>query len=230
MKALGYIRCSTEEQADSALGLEAQEAAIRSEAARRGWDVEIVTDAGYSAKNLKRPGITQALETLDNSKSSALIVARLDRLSRSIGDFSAIVERSQRKGWQIVCMDADIDTSTPSGELMANVLVSFSQFERKLIGQRTSEALQAKKARGEKLGRPRSVCDEAVEYISIGREQGISYRRLADGLNQTTIPTAQGGRWHPETVRQIDKRDSCPTPASTVGTTPTTTNVPKASQ
>ena len=209
MKAIGYIRCSTEEQADSALGLEAQEAAVREEAARRGWDVEIVSDPGYSAKNLKRPGISQALERLDSSQPpSALIVARLDRLSRSLLDFASLMERAKRKGWQIVCMDANVDTSTPSGELMANVLASFAQFERQLIGQRTKDALAAKKAQGVKLGRPRSVCDEALHFISLYRGEGRSYALIARALNAQDIPTAQGGRWHPETVRQIDKRDA----------------------
>ena len=208
MKALGYVRCSTSEQSDSALGLEAQEAAIRQEATRKGWDLEILSDAGYSAKDLKRPGIQQALLMLDEGQHNILLVAKLDRMSRSLLDFASLMERAKKRGWAIVALDANVDTSTPSGELMANVLASFAQFERQLIGQRTKDALAAKKAQGVKLGRPRSVCDEALHFISLYRGEGRSYALIARALNAQEIPTAQGGRWHPETVRQIDKRDA----------------------
>lgn len=208
MKALGYVRCSTDEQSDSGLGLEAQEAAVRAEAARKGWDVEIVADAGYSAKNLNRPAIQQALLRLDEGHHfHTLIVARLDRLSRSLLDFASLMERARNNGWAIVCLDANVDTSTPSGELMANVLASFAQFERQLIGERTKAALAEKRKQGVKLGRPRSVCTEATEAITRYRARGCSYREIATLLNAQRMPTAHGGKWHPETVRQIDLRE-----------------------
>lgn len=206
MLAIGYVRVSTDEQADSGLGLEAQRAVLRAEAERRGWDLEIVEDAGYTGRNLRRPALAQALERLDRGDHHALISAKLDRLSRSVRDFSHLMAQAQKNGWAIVCLDLGVDTTTPSGEAMANVMATFAQLEGRLIGQRTKDALAQKRKQGVKLGRPRSVCDEALTHIRTLRSFGCSYRRIADYLNEESVPTAQGGKWWPETVRQIDQR------------------------
>jgi DNA invertase Pin-like site-specific DNA recombinase len=211
MIAHGYIRVSTGEQADSGLGLEAQTHAIVDEIARRGWEPgEVFEDAGYSARSLNRPALQQVLERLDSSESpTTLVVARLDRLSRSLMDFCELMQRAKAKGWLIVTLDANVDMSTPSGELMANVMASFAQFERQLIGQRTSEALQEKKRQGVKLGRPITVDAEAVRTIQELRADGLSYGAIAEWMNHTGIETTSGGkRWWPETVRQIDQREA----------------------
>ena len=211
MIAHGYIRVSTGEQADSGLGLEAQTHAIVDEIARRGWEPgEVFEDAGYSARSLNRPALQQVLERLDSSESpTTLVVARLDRLSRSLMDFCELMQRAKAKGWLIVTLDANVDMSTPSGELMANVMASFAQFERQLIGQRTSEALQEKKRQGVKLGRPITVDAEAVRTIQELRADGLSYGAIAEWMNHSGIETTSGGkRWWPETVRQIDQREA----------------------
>jgi len=80
MRVLGYVRVSTAEQADSGAGIDAQRAAIQAEADRRGWLVELIEDRGYSAKDMNRPGIRHALDTLDAGDAEALCVSRLDRL------------------------------------------------------------------------------------------------------------------------------------------------------
>ena len=139
MRAIGYVRVSTQEQRDSGAGLEAQRRAIEEEAARRGWElVETFTDAGASGKSLKgRPGLQAALEVVESGQLDALVVAKLDRLSRSLLEFAGIVERARTKGWNLVCLDIGIDLSTPGGEMLAGTLAVFAQFERRLIGQRT---------------------------------------------------------------------------------------------
>lgn len=211
MIAHGYVRVSTGEQADSGLGLDAQTRAITEEIVRRGWEPgEIFEDAGYSARSLNRPALQQLLEKLDNGESpSTLIVARLDRLSRSLMDFCELMQRAKAKGWLIVTLDANVDMSTPSGELMANVMASFAQFERQLIGQRTSEALQEKKRQGMKLGRPITVDPDVVSIINDLRKDGLSYAAIAEWMNHGGYPTTSGGkRWWPETVRQIDQREA----------------------
>jgi DNA invertase Pin-like site-specific DNA recombinase len=207
-KALGYIRVSTDEQADSGLGLDAQRAAITAEAEHRGWDLEIVEDAGFTGRNMRRPALTDALTRLDNCQSeTSLIVAKLDRLSRSLIDFASVMERSKKNGWALVCLDLGVDTSTPQGKMVANIFATFAEFESDLIGQRTKAALDEKRKQGVKLGRPRTVCDEALRLIHIARRNSLSYAAIAADLNQRSVPTAQGGRWWPETVRLIDQRD-----------------------
>src|SRR5678809_870361 len=141
MRVLAYVRVSTEEQADSRAGLEAQRGAIRRECERRGWQiVEVIEDAGYSAKDLKRPGVRAALEQLERKRADGLVVAKLDRLSRSMLDFTSVMAKAQKEGWALLALDCAVDTTTPAGEAMAHVLATFAQFERRLIGQRTREA------------------------------------------------------------------------------------------
>src|SRR5262249_40156314 len=148
-KAIGYVRCSTEEQADSRAGLDAQRAAILAEARRRGWDeadLTIVEDAGFSGRDLRRPGIEEALESLRRRNADTLVVSKLDRLSRSLVDFAGLMARASREKWALIALDLNVDTSTPAGEAMAAMLATFAQFERRLIGERTKAALAMKKA------------------------------------------------------------------------------------
>jgi DNA invertase Pin-like site-specific DNA recombinase len=205
VQVLGYVRVSTEEQADSRAGLEAQRAAILRECRRRGWElVELVEDAGYSAKDLRRPGIRTALDVLERGDARALVVAKLDRLSRSMIDFTAVMAKAQKEGWALVALDCAVDTTTPAGEAMANVLATFAQFERRLIAERTREAMAAKRAQGVRFGRPRQMPADVVERIRRERENGASLPKIAAGLNTDGIPTAQGGKqWYPSTVRAV---------------------------
>jgi len=121
---------STEEQGDSGAGLEAQRRAIAAECKRRGWQLlEVIEDAGFSAKDLKRPGIKEALRVLEEGDAKALVAAKLDRLSRSMIDFTALMATAQKQGSALVALDCAVDTTTPAGEAMANVLATFAQFE-----------------------------------------------------------------------------------------------------
>jgi DNA invertase Pin-like site-specific DNA recombinase len=209
---IGYIRVSTEEQAQSGAGLAAQRAAILEEAQRRGWNlVEIIEDAGYSAKDLKRPGILAALAALDRktAKADTLVVAKVDRLSRSLLDFAGIMDRATREHFAVVALDLGMDSATPSGRMMANILAVFAAFERDLISQRTKDALAQKAAAGVRLGRRVEMSEEIRARIVAERAAGasvssIAYRLTAEGV-PTTQPIRKGrstaGRWYPSTVR-----------------------------
>jgi DNA invertase Pin-like site-specific DNA recombinase len=210
MRVIGYVRVSTDEQAVSGAGLEAQRRAIAAECRRRGWElVETIEDAGYSAKDLKRPGVQEALRALEAGEAKALVVAKLDRLSRSMLDFAALMATAQKQNRALVALDCAVDTSTPAGEAMAHVLATFGQFERRLIGQRTKEALAAMKASGDRLGRPPTVPQSVVRRIQRLRACGDSFRAIAASLNQARVPTAQGGKqWYAATVRHVLLRTS----------------------
>ena len=126
------------------------------------------------------------------------------RLSRSMIDFTCLMATAQKQNWALVALDCAVDTTTPAGEAMANVLATFAQFERRLISQRTREALEIKKAQGVRIGRPRTISLEVVERIKRERDRGKSLIAIAEGLNEDRVPTAQGGvRWYPATVRAI---------------------------
>lgn len=205
LRVLGYVRVSTDEQADSGAGLAAQRKAVSEGCDARGYGlVEILEDAGWSGKSLERPGISEAIARLDAGEADALMVAKLDRLSRSLLDFAQLMARAQAKRWVIVALDLGVDTSTPAGEMMANVLATFSQFERRLIGQRTKEAMAVKKAAGQHLGRPRTLSDDVVARIVSEREAGSTLQAICDRLTADGISTPRGGkRWDPSVVRRV---------------------------
>ena len=204
--ALGasYHRVSTDDQAESGLGLDAQTATVRAAIEHRGWDlVAEQADEGRSGKDLNRPALAEAVEMLDRGDADVLVVSKLDRLSRSVLDFAAIAERARRRGWYVVALDVDVDTTTPTGELVANITSSVAQWERRIIGQRTSEAMQAMKRRGVRLGRPVELGDDVRRRIAVDHDAGISLRAIAQALNTESVPTARGGRWHASTIRRV---------------------------
>ena len=204
MKALGYYRVSTDDQAASGNGLDAQRAAVTAAISARGWILaDELTDAGCSGGNMKRPALLDALDRMDRGDAAVLIVAKLDRLSRSVHDFSSITERAKRRGWAVVALDLGIDTTSPTGEMMANMTAVVAQWERRIIAQRTSEALQALKRRGKRLGSPVTVPDEIRERIVSERAAGRSFAKIADGLTADGIPTPNGGKWWPSRAHAI---------------------------
>lgn len=203
MRVVGYLRVSTEEQSESRLGLEAQRHAIADLAERRGWEVEWIEDAGFSAKTLKRPGVQEAIKSLEQLEVKAIVVAKLDRLSRSVLDFASILEKANRQGWGVVALDFDLDTTTPNGRLVAMIIMAVAQWEREMIGARTKAAPAVKRRQGLKLGRPRSVSDETRALIRTLRGSGLGYRAIARELSSRGVATGRGGKWHHKTVQQV---------------------------
>lgn len=203
-RVVGYLRVSTREQADSGAGLAAQRSAIAAEAARRGWDVVWEEDAGQSGKSLKRPGITETLRLLKRREASALVVAKLDRLSRSVQDFAGLLALAGKQGWAVVALDLGVDTTTPSGRLVAHVLAAVAEWERDVIGQRTRDALAERKAAGMRLGRERMCSPATVARIVASSEAGLTVAAIAHALDAERVPTPRGGRrWYPSTVRRL---------------------------
>jgi DNA invertase Pin-like site-specific DNA recombinase len=203
---VGYVRVSTEEQADSGLGLDAQRAKLTAECAHHSWTLtEVLADEGISAKAMdNRPALQEALRRVESGAVQILMVSKLDRLSRSVHDFTGLLERSVRQGWTLVVLDLGIDTATPNGKFMAHVLASVAQLERELIGQRTSDALQAKKAQGAILGRPDRTPPKLAAKIVKARADGASLRAIAERLNEREESTSQGGaRWYGSTVAAV---------------------------
>ena len=203
---VAYTRVSTEEQALSGAGLDAQQASIEAEIARRGWTLlKIYTDAGISGKAVtNRPALTAALAAVESGEAGTLVVAKLDRLSRSLLDFAELMARAQRGGWNVVALDLGIDLSTPAGEFLASVMASAAQWERRIIGQRTRDALAAKRAAGVRLGRPSEVPVDVLDLIASARTTGRSLRGIAADLTAAEVPTARGGaEWSASTIQAV---------------------------
>ena len=201
---IGYVS-STEGQAESGAGLAAQRTAIDFECARRGFELaHTYEDAAASAKSLNgRPALAEALDGLASGGASVLIVGKLDRLARSVADFASLVRLAERQGWAILACDLGVDMTSPTGGLLANVTASVAEWERKIIGARTREALAARKAAGVRLGRPRLLAPDVAERIRSERAQGATLQAIADSLNADGITTPTGRQWSPALVRKV---------------------------
>lgn len=207
VKIIAYIRVSTSEQVDSGAGLEAQRSSISAEATRRGWtQVEYIEDAGFSAGSMNRPGLAAALTALEHGEAQLLVVAKMDRLSRSVLDFASIMQKAQREGWVLLALDSPADLTTPGGEAMAGVMAVFAQLERRLIGQRTREALAKRREAGVTLGRPRFIASGVEESIRVYRNEGMTLRQIAARLDSDGVPTASGGMWWASSVHRVLSR------------------------
>ncbi|TPV94092.1 MAG: recombinase family protein, partial [Myxococcales bacterium FL481] len=138
--AIGYVRVSTDRQAEGGLSLDAQRKQV--EAYAKLYDIhltDVIVDAGQSGKTLERPGLQSALSKNEQGLAQALLVAKLDRLTRSVVDLGDLMDRYfARDHWALLCVADQIDTRTASGRLVLNVLVSVSQWEREAIAERTS--------------------------------------------------------------------------------------------
>lgn len=201
---LGYVRVSTDKQADSGLGLDAQRAAISSECSRRGWElVDWYED--HASSGTERPSLERALLDVQRSDVTGLLVAKLDRIGRSTHEVSGYIEDAVKQDWLLVSLAPQVDMTTAYGRAMAQMACVFSELERAMIRQRTSDALQAKIARGEWVGRRPAVTlavEARVRQLRFGGQR-LSYAAIADRLQTEGFPTVGGGPWSRGTVARI---------------------------
>jgi site-specific DNA recombinase len=211
MKAIGYVRVSTEKQADFGVSLEAQAEKVRAMAVVQGAElVDVIVDAGESAKSLNRPGMTRLLVLVDSGAVQTVIIAKLDRLTRSVKDLAELLERFTRRGVSLVSVAESLDTGTAAGRLVLNIMVSVSQWEREAIGERTRDAMHHKRANGERVGTVPFGYRAAADGLHLETdpaEQGILFRvrelkaagrttrQIADELNRQGFTTRRGTAW-----------------------------------
>lgn len=207
MRCVGYVRVSTSEQVESGLGLDAQRSKVALGAALREWELlEVIADEGVSGTVAPedRPGMARALAMLRAGQAGALIAAKLDRTSRSAGDFARLMARARAEGWDLVLLDVQVDTTTAGGKFVAQVLAAAAELERDLIAERTRDALAALRRQGARLGRPVLLPVKVRRRIVNLRARGWSLPRIAEALNREGVPCAQGGRqWWPATVAAV---------------------------
>ncbi len=218
MKAVAYYRVSTASQARSGLGLEAQRRAVVDMCVGRGLEIIAEFTEVESGKRNDRPELAEALRR-SKLTGATLVVAKLDRLSRSVAFLSTL----QDSGAKFVAADMP-----EANELTVHLLAAVAQAERKAISARTKEALRAAKEKGVKLGNPNGAaallragkgnvaavkaCQAAAEdrakelvaEVAAVRDAGArSLREIAQGLNQRHIEAPRGGAWHPSGVRRL---------------------------
>lgn len=211
-KIIAYIRVSTQRQGKSGLGLEAQREAIARFAAAEGFTVaaeyiEVETGKGHDALE-RRPQLAAAL-TDAKTRKTAIVVAKLDRLSRNVSFISSLMEK--RVPFIVAALGPDVDP------FLLHLYAAFAEKERRDIAQRTKDALAAAKARGVVLGNPdlakrnRQAALQRAELlrplIEACIERGvITSPGIAADLNDRGVKTAAGADWHPMQVHRVRKR------------------------
>ena len=222
MKAIGYIRVSTEEQAREGISLDAQEAKIKAWAAFNECEaVTIYRDEGISGKKAaNRPGLQSALQAA--GKDCALVVLSLSRLSRSLPDMFTITERLDKSGADLVSLTEKIDTTTAAGRMIFNMLTVLNQFEREQIAERTRDALRHKRAQGFKTGgdvpfgfrlmrggrlEEHPAEQKALRHMKELRAKGYTLRAIAAELEREGYRTRRGlTHWQAQGVKRIIER------------------------
>jgi site-specific DNA recombinase len=216
MKAIGYVRVSTDKQADFGVSLEAQTAKIRAMAVVQDVDlVDVIVDAGESAKSLHRPGMARLLALVDARAVETVIIAKLDRLTRSVADLAELLKRFERRGVSLVSVADSLDTRSAAGRLVLNIMVSVSQWEREAIGERTRDAMRHKRSKGERVGTVPfgfQVAADGVQLEADAHEQailariqalqaaGCTQRGIASALNADGVQTRRGTAWRQQYV------------------------------
>jgi len=140
MQAIGYVRVSTDKQAETGGSLEAQAEKIRAMAVVQGAELsDVIVDGGESAKSMNRPGLRRLLALVEARKVDTVIVAKLDRLTRSVKDLCELLELFERKGVALVSVAESLDTGSAAGRLVITIMGAVSQWEREAIGERTRD-------------------------------------------------------------------------------------------
>ena len=215
-KAIAYYRVSTSAQGRSGLGLDAQKQAVNTYIAGAGLELVADYQEIESGKRDDRPALHRAIAHAKRSRG-LLVIAKLDRLSRSVAFVSSLMEA----GVQFVAAD-----QPAANELTIHILAAVAQAERKAIGERTRVALAAARARGTILGNPKlaEARLKAVEAVKASSATFVSNTRpiirdlraagcttlqsIADGLNARGIRTARLGSWTATAVRRILMQDN----------------------
>jgi DNA invertase Pin-like site-specific DNA recombinase len=219
MVTVGYIRVSTDRQAERGVSLEAQEAKIRAMATVQGaYLQEIIVDGGESAKTMNRPGLQKLLALVAAGKVQTVVVAKLDRLTRSVKDLCSLLELFEKRRVALVSVAESLDTGSAAGRLVITIMGAVSQWEREAIAERTRDALRQKKSTGLRVGNipfgsrlspdgrhlePEPIEEAALRALRELRREGHSLRSTAAALNRQGHRTRRGTSWRQEHIRRV---------------------------
>lgn len=202
-RAVGYASVSAADELNNA-ELKVQVRLIQEACQRRGLTlVKIVRDVeSHASSDLRRPGLTYALERLAARDANCLVVASIERLTRTAANLGALLGWLTECDARLVVIDLDLDTGTEEGQLGARALATVGGIERRKLEERTRKGLEAARNM-RRSGRP-AVSDRPSlkQRIADMRSAGMTLQAIADTLNAEGVPTLRGGaEWRPSSVQ-----------------------------
>jgi site-specific DNA recombinase len=214
-KVIGYIRVSTEQQAEQGVSLDEQRNKLIQYASLYDLELVRIEVDTLSGKTIERVGLQNALQAIGSGEAEGLLVAKLDRLTRSVRDLGEMIDQYFQTA-ALLSVSEQIDTRSAGGRLVLNVLASVSQWEREVIGERTSAALRHKVALGEHVGRPRYgfkvinnelVHDDAEQHVlslvKRYRRKGLTLQAIAKELTVQGFKTRKGTEFNHTQVNRM---------------------------
>jgi len=216
MKAVGYIRVSTQGQVTDGVSLEMQRGKLDAWASLHDAElVAVFADEGLSGKSAARPGLVAAIAAAKR-EGAALVVYSLSRLSRSTIDTLRIAGELEHAGCDLVSLAEQVDTTSPAGRVIFRVMAAFAEFEREQLGLRTRQAMQHLKSQGRVVGSiphgyerdgerviPQATEQRILHLVAELRGQGMTLRAIADELTVRGAFNRAGRPFHPESVRAM---------------------------
>jgi len=223
MKVIGYTRVSTDKQADDGDSLELQREKLETFCELHDHElVDVHEDAGALGKDMNCGGLCVVLDALEAGEGDALLVYKLDRLTRSTADLGRLLERLESSGVALQAVAESLDTSTAAGRMVVRMLGVVAEWERETVAERTSAALQAKANRNEYTGgeiRYGYQLDEdgetlvedpdeqrALEAIRTYRDAGLTLQETADRLAERGMYNRNGNKFAPASISNLEKR------------------------
>jgi DNA invertase Pin-like site-specific DNA recombinase len=185
--------------------------------------IDVIVDGGESAKSLNRPGLQKLLGMVNEGKVQAVIVAKLDRLTRSVKDLCGLLELFEKRKVALISVAESLDTGSAAGRLVITIMAAVSQWEREAIGERTRDALRFKRGNGERVGNiefgyrlakdgkhlePNPTEQAALIAIRKLRARGSTLRGIAKELNAAGHRTRRGTPWRLESVARVINVDA----------------------
>lgn len=205
-KAIGYIRVSTNRQAENGYGLEAQREQITRYCQAQGLElVALIPDVMSGKRTDKLYGRIAAITAIRTGMANVLVVNTLDRSSRSMADGAKLVADAKVEGWRIVGLDGT-DSETVS-QLTAHARLLVAEEERELISKRTKQGLIRARQAGKQLGKPSTIDCNTVRRILKQRNAGCGTKAIAKALTESGVPAPKGGAWSYSTVRRVLDRE-----------------------
>lgn len=219
MDIYGYTRINNLRTKPKDLGIKKQEKMIKDFIKEQGWELkDILSDVEGTSVSLDLPSMKKIIDLSETGEVEVIVVARLDRLTRSIKTLNQFIETViVKNNVRLISIEEELDTNGDRGQLALDLVRIISRWDAKMISDRTKELIERKRKVGESVGHapfgyvyrnkklvPFPLELRTVRVIRDKRNiEKLSYHKIAKYLNESRIPSKRGGQWYAETVKTI---------------------------